>query len=61
MRAAGDPEAEARYSQVLSLLDEIKKEAGSEHLLDRTDLHGIYDDASRRSNSRTPPRSTSKS
>ena len=61
MRAAGNPEAGARYSQVLSLLDEIKKEAGSEHLLDRADLHSIYDDATRWSHAKAPAQSASRS
>jgi serine/threonine protein kinase/tetratricopeptide (TPR) repeat protein len=45
MRATGNTEAAARYSQTLSLLDSLKKEAGSEHLLERSDLRSIYDDS----------------
>jgi serine/threonine protein kinase/tetratricopeptide (TPR) repeat protein len=47
MRAVGDGEAGARYSRTIALLDELRKQPGSEHLLDRADLHSIYDDASR--------------
>jgi tetratricopeptide (TPR) repeat protein len=45
LRATGNSEAGVRYSQVLSSLDEIKKETGSEHLLERADLRNIYDDS----------------
>jgi tetratricopeptide (TPR) repeat protein len=51
MRATGNSEAGARYGQTLSLLDSLKKEAGSEHLLDRADLRAIYDDSTRWSHS----------
>jgi len=47
MRAAGNPEAAARYNQVLSTLDDLTKEPGSEHLLQRSDLRSIYDESSR--------------
>jgi tetratricopeptide (TPR) repeat protein len=45
MRATGNPEAGAQYSQTLSMLDELKKETGSEHLLDRADLRNIYNES----------------
>jgi hypothetical protein len=51
MRATGNSEAGARYNQTLSLLDSLKKEAGSEHLLERSDLRGIYDDSTHWSSS----------
>jgi hypothetical protein len=51
MRATGNSEAAGRYRQTLSLLDELTKEAGSEHLLQRSDLRAIHDDAVRWSNS----------
>lgn len=51
MRATGNSEAGARYSRALSLLDELKKETGSEHLMDRPDLRSIYDDSTRWSHS----------
>jgi len=51
MHATGNSEAGTRYSQTLSLLDSLKKEAGSEHLLERTDLRGIYDDSAHWGNS----------
>ncbi len=37
--------AARQYSQALKQLDDIKKEAGAEHVLDRVDLKAIYDDA----------------
>jgi tetratricopeptide (TPR) repeat protein len=37
--------AASHYTQALQLLNDIKKEAGAEHVLDRTDLKAIYDDA----------------
>jgi len=51
MRASANPEAAARYTQTTALLDELRKEAGSEHLLDRSDLHAMYDDSNRWSHS----------
>jgi tetratricopeptide (TPR) repeat protein len=39
--------AARQYSQALKLLDDIKREAGAEHVLDRVDLKAIYDDATR--------------
>jgi serine/threonine protein kinase/tetratricopeptide (TPR) repeat protein len=40
-------EASNHYRQALTLLDNIKKEPGAEHLMDRFDLHTIYAEASR--------------
>ena len=37
--------AAREYSQALRQLDDIKKEVGAEHVLDRVDLKAIYDDA----------------
>jgi eukaryotic-like serine/threonine-protein kinase len=37
--------AAGQYAQALKLLDDIKKEAGAEHVMDRVDLRAIYDDA----------------
>jgi tetratricopeptide (TPR) repeat protein/predicted Ser/Thr protein kinase len=51
MRAAGSGEAVARYGQTIALLDELRKEAGSEHLLERSDLHKMYEDSNRWSHS----------
>jgi len=46
-RATGSASAAtSQYTQALKLLDDIKKEAGAEHLLDRVDLKTIYEDAS---------------
>jgi eukaryotic-like serine/threonine-protein kinase len=53
MRATGNSDAGTRYDQVLSILDELKKEAGSEHLLDRADLRNVYDKSTRWSHSAT--------
>src|SRR5580704_11376692 len=39
--------AVAQYKQTLSILDEIRKEPGADHLLERADLKSIYDDATR--------------
>jgi len=47
LRASGDASGAAgQYQQTLSILDEIKKDPGAEHLLERSDLKSIYDDAS---------------
>jgi eukaryotic-like serine/threonine-protein kinase len=35
-------EASSQYSQTRSMLDELKKEPGAEHLLDRSDLQKMY-------------------
>jgi serine/threonine protein kinase/tetratricopeptide (TPR) repeat protein len=40
-------EASGHYRQALTLLDDIKKEPGAEHVMDRYDLHEIYEEATR--------------
>lgn len=46
-RATGSAStATSQYAQALKLLDDVKREAGAEHLLDRVDLKAIYEDAS---------------
>jgi len=40
-------EAAGQYQQALSMLDDMKKEPGAEHVLDRADLRAIYSDATR--------------
>jgi eukaryotic-like serine/threonine-protein kinase len=42
-----DPSGSAvgQYAQTLKLLDDTRKEAGAEHVLDRVDLKAMYDDA----------------
>jgi tetratricopeptide (TPR) repeat protein/predicted Ser/Thr protein kinase len=46
LKQTGDtPGAAGQYQQGAALLDEIKKEPGAEHLLDRIDLHAMYADA----------------
>jgi len=46
LRLSGDAiEAAGQYKQTLSILDEMKKEPGAEHLLERSDLKSIYDEA----------------
>ena len=48
LRAGGDAAAAAgQYKQTVTILDDIKREPGAEHLLDRTDLKAIYDDSTR--------------
>jgi tetratricopeptide (TPR) repeat protein len=48
IRLGGNPgEARGQYQQALRLLDEMKKEPGAEHLLDRSDLRAMYAEASR--------------
>jgi serine/threonine protein kinase/tetratricopeptide (TPR) repeat protein len=47
LKQTGDAQgADGQYRQGAALLDEIKKEPGAEHLLDRIDLHAMYADAS---------------
>ncbi|MGC2182742.1 MAG: tetratricopeptide repeat protein, partial [Terriglobales bacterium] len=47
-RLSGDAgEAANQYRQAASLLDEMKKEPGAEHLLERSDLKAIYAEAGR--------------
>jgi hypothetical protein len=46
LRATGDAGAAAgQYRQTLTILDDVKREPGAEHLLDRFDLKAIYDEA----------------
>jgi eukaryotic-like serine/threonine-protein kinase len=40
-------EATDHYRKVISSLDEMKKEAGAEHLLERSDLKTIYEESAR--------------
>jgi eukaryotic-like serine/threonine-protein kinase len=48
IRLGGSPrDAVNEYAQALRLLDEMKKEPGAEHLLDRSDLKNMYSEASR--------------
>jgi tetratricopeptide (TPR) repeat protein len=48
VRLSGDAsEASGHYRQALSMLDDMKKEPGAEHLIDRSDLHAIYAEATR--------------
>jgi tetratricopeptide (TPR) repeat protein len=48
IRLGGDAVgAVSEYSQTLRMLDDMKKEPGAEHLLDRSDLHAIYAEATR--------------
>jgi eukaryotic-like serine/threonine-protein kinase len=42
-------EAAGHYSETVSILNDLKAEAGGEHLLDRADLRVIYADATHRS------------
>jgi tetratricopeptide (TPR) repeat protein len=44
-------EAAGHYRKTLSLLDEMKKESGAEHLVERSDIHAIYEEATRWSRS----------
>jgi serine/threonine protein kinase/lipopolysaccharide biosynthesis regulator YciM len=46
---AGNPEAEAHYKQSVALLDDLRKEDGATHLLDRSDLRSMYAEATHRS------------
>ncbi len=48
IRLGGNPaDAAGQYQQARQLLDDMKKEQGAEHLLDRSDLRPIYEDAAR--------------
>jgi eukaryotic-like serine/threonine-protein kinase len=48
MRLGGDPRAAtSQYGQAMRALDDLKKEAGAEHLLERADLKAIYGEASK--------------
>jgi cytochrome c-type biogenesis protein CcmH/NrfG len=47
MRTSGDaPEAQQQYRNAVQLLDAMRKEAGAEKILQRSDFKIIYDDAS---------------
>jgi len=46
LRLSGNSaDAAGHYRQALNLLDEMKKEPGAERLLDRSDLHAMYEQA----------------
>ena len=47
--SGGDAEAASQFTEAVRLFDEIAKEPGAEHLLERTDLKVIYADATTRS------------
>jgi len=48
LRLSGNsPEAAGHYREALRLLDEMKKEPGADHLLDRSDLRTIYAEMTR--------------
>jgi tetratricopeptide (TPR) repeat protein len=52
LRLAGDTAgASSQYRQAVSMLEETQKEPGADHLLDRSDLHTIYAEATRWSSS----------
>jgi tetratricopeptide (TPR) repeat protein/TolB-like protein/predicted Ser/Thr protein kinase len=47
-RLSGDSgDADSQYQLARNLFDELKKDPGAEHLLDRSDLRGMYAEASR--------------
>jgi eukaryotic-like serine/threonine-protein kinase len=48
-------EASGHYSQVVNILNDLKAEAGADHLLDRSDVRAIYADATRRSQTAATP------
>jgi eukaryotic-like serine/threonine-protein kinase len=46
LRATGDAAAAAgQYKQTLRILDDVKREPGAEHLLERSDLKAVYDES----------------
>ena len=46
LRSSGNAnEAASHYREAVRLLDEIKKEAGAEKLLERTDLKSMYEES----------------
>jgi len=48
MRLGGNAvDAPAQYHQALTMLDEIRKDPGADHLLERVDLKSIYDNSTR--------------
>lgn len=46
MRAMSNSDAAMHYKQAVTLLDDLHKEDGTSHLLDRSDLRSMYADAS---------------
>jgi hypothetical protein len=51
LKQKGDASGAAgQYRQSASMLDEIKKEQGAEHVLDRSDLKAIYKEATQGAN-----------
>jgi len=46
LQASSNSEASAHYKQAVALLDDLRKEDGTTHLLDRADLRSMYADAS---------------
>ena len=42
MRLAGDAQARRHYTTALQLIEEMKREDGSQKLLERTDLKAIH-------------------
>jgi serine/threonine protein kinase/lipopolysaccharide biosynthesis regulator YciM len=48
MRLGGNAgDAPAQYQQAVTILDQVKKDPGAEHVLERADLKPTYDDATR--------------
>jgi tetratricopeptide (TPR) repeat protein len=48
LRLSGNAaEATSHYATVLRMLDDMKKESGAEHLIERADLHTIYSESTR--------------
>jgi eukaryotic-like serine/threonine-protein kinase len=48
MRLGGNAgDAPAQYQQAVTILDQVKKDPGAEHVLERADLKSTYDDATR--------------
>jgi len=48
LRLSGDSaEAAGHYHQTLALLDEMKKEPGADHILERSDLKSMYNESTR--------------
>jgi tetratricopeptide (TPR) repeat protein len=48
MRLGGNAgDAPAQYQQAVNILDQVKKDPGAEHVLERADLKSTYDDATR--------------
>jgi hypothetical protein len=48
MRLGGNAgDAPAQYRQAIAMLDQIRKDPGADHLLERVDLKSIYDNSTR--------------